>query len=97
MTTPSAPSASVAGGVPIHANGIGSEGSGRSGGGVRQQHHGFKPPATPVPGMLGKEVAQAAALKYKKDQSKIQKACAKLDPAAAAVPKKTAGCYCTVM
>lgn len=72
--------------VPIQANGIAAEGSG-----VRQQHQGFKPPQ-PAPGMLNKEMAEAAAMKYKKDKKKIQKACAELEPGA---EKK--GCSCAIM
>lgn len=75
--------------VPIHANGLASETSG-----MRQQHKGFKPPQH-SPGMLNKEMAEAAAMKYKKDQKQIQKACAKLEPERAA-PEKT-GCSCTIM
>jgi hypothetical protein len=36
-------------------------------------------PPKPEPGMLNKEMADAAAAKYKKDQKKIQKACAEVD------------------
>jgi hypothetical protein len=83
--------------VPIQANGLASEGAG-----VRQQHSGFKPPTarTAAPGMLTAEMAQAAALKYKKDQKKIQKACAALDPPPPPLSssgKKCCGLSCTIM
>ena len=71
--------------VPIQSNGLASEEAG-----VRQKHQGFKPPA-PGPGMLTKEMAEAAAVKYKKDQKKIQKACAELEPKEAST-----GCGCVI-
>jgi hypothetical protein len=61
--------------VPIRTNGIASEDTG-----VRQVQQGFKPPSQALPGMLNKEMAEAAAKKYNKDKKKIQKACAKLEP-----------------
>jgi hypothetical protein len=79
--------------VPIQANGLASEDAG-----VRQQHSGFKPPTTPAPGMLTAEMAQAAAVKYKKDQKKIQKACAALEPPPpSSSGKKCCGLSCTIM
>jgi hypothetical protein len=69
----------------IQTSGIASEETG-----VRQTQQGFKPPQ-PMPGMLTKEMAEAAAAKYSKDKKKIQKACAKLEP------KETSGCSCVVM
>jgi hypothetical protein len=80
--------------IPIQANGISSEASG----GVRQQHKGFKPPTPGLPGQLTAEMAEAAAVKYKKDQKKIQKACAALEPQND--DKKTCGCCnggCVIM
>lgn len=74
--------------VPIQANGLGDENAG-----VRQQHRGFKPPAA-QPGMLNKEMAEAAALKYEKDKKKIRKAVAKLEPEN---KDKDAGCSCVIM
>lgn len=71
--------------IPIQTNGLASEETG-----VRQSQQGFKPPQ-PMPGMLNKEMADAAAKKYKKDQKKIQKACAKLEP------QEGKGCSCVVM
>jgi len=76
--------------VPIKANGLGDESAG-----VRQQHRGFKPPAA-QPGMLNKEMAEAAALKYEKDKKKIRKAVAALEPEGASKPKD-AGCSCVIM
>jgi hypothetical protein len=80
--------------VPIQANGLASEDAG-----VRQQHSGFKPPTAAAPGMLTAEMAQAAAVKYKKDQKKIQKACAALDPPPqpSSSGKKCCGLSCTIM
>jgi hypothetical protein len=61
--------------IPIQSNGISNEASG-----VRIEKKGFKPPNQPQPNMLTKEMAEAAAKIYKKDQKKIQKACAAVDP-----------------
>lgn len=72
----------------IVTNGIASEETG----GVRQTQPGFKPPQ-PMPGMLNKEMAEAAAKKYTKDKKKIQKACAKLEPGG----DKTSRCRCCVV
>jgi hypothetical protein len=72
--------------VPIQANGIASEEAG-----VRQQNKGFKPPQPGTPGMLNKEMAEAAAMKYNKDKKKIRKACAELEPGT------KAGCSCAIM
>jgi hypothetical protein len=74
--------------VPIQTNGIASEETG----GVRQTQSGFKPPQ-PMPGMLNKEMAEAAAKKYTKDKKKIQKACAKLEPGG----DKSSRCSCCVV
>lgn len=81
--------------VPINANGVAHEATG-----VRQQHRGFKPPSQPVPGMLDKEMAEAAAKKYEKDKKKIRKAIAEIDPDVAAQQPKAAicgSCGCTIM
>jgi hypothetical protein len=75
--------------VPIQANGAANESAG-----VRQSHTGFKPPK-PQPGMLNKEMAEAAAKKYNKDKKKIQKACAKVDSCPNAEATRT--CSCTIM
>jgi hypothetical protein len=72
--------------LPIQTNGVASEDTG----GVRQTQQGFKPPQ-PMPGMLNKEMAEAAAKKYTKDKKKIQKACAKLDG------DKSSRCSCCVV
>jgi hypothetical protein len=75
--------------VPIRTNGIASEDTG-----VRQVQQGYKPPSQLLPGMLNKEMAEAAAKKYNKDKKKIQKACAKLEPGG----KDQSGCCrCVVM
>ena len=74
--------------VPINANGLADENTG-----VRQEQRGFKPP-TPQPGMLNKEMAEAAAKKYEKDKKKIRKAVAELE---ADNKPKDAGCCCIVM
>ena len=50
--------------IPIQSNGLSSESSG----GVRVEKKGFKPPTQPQVNMLTKEMAEAAAKKYKKDQ-----------------------------
>lgn len=71
--------------LPIQTNGISSEDAGE-----RHAQQGFKPPQ-PMPGMLNKEMADAAAKKYKKDKKKIQKACAKLEP------QEKTGCSCAIM
>jgi hypothetical protein len=72
--------------VPIQSNGLADETTG-----VRQEKKGFKPPAQPQANQLTKEMAEAAAKKYQKDQKKIQKACAQLD----ASPEHTKGSCCS--
>jgi hypothetical protein len=61
--------------VPIQSNGLANESAG-----VRVEKKGVKPPTQAQPNMLTKEMAEAAAKKYKKDQKQIQKACAAVDP-----------------
>ena len=82
--------------VPIQSNGLSNESSG-----VRVEKKGFKPPTHPQANMLTKEMAEAAAKKYKKDQKKIQKACAAVDPqtrnAAAASTSTKFPCCCNIM
>ena len=75
--------------MPINANGLADENVG-----VRQEKRGFKPP-TPQPGMLNKEMAEAAAKKYEKDKKKIRKAVAELE--ADKIKAKEAGCSCIIM
>jgi hypothetical protein len=82
--------------IPIQSNGLSNESSG-----VRVEQKGFKPPTQPQANMLTKEMAEAAAKKYKKDQKKIQKACAAVDPQTrnASPDHKTCTCpcYCNIM
>jgi hypothetical protein len=73
--------------IPIQSNGLSNESSG-----IRQEKKGFKPPTQAQPNMLTKEMAEAAAKKYKKDQKKIQKACAAIDPTADANESKSSCC-----
>jgi hypothetical protein len=74
--------------IPIQSNGLSNESIG-----VRQEKKGFKPPTQPQSNMLTKEMAEAAAKKYKKDQKKIQKACAAIDPQSTPNEAKS-GCCC---
>jgi hypothetical protein len=83
--------------IPIQSNGLSKESSG-----VRVEKKGFKPPTQPQPNMLTKEMAEAAAKKYKKDQKKIQKACAAVDPQTRNAPttessKCPGSCCCHIM
>ena len=80
--------------VPIQSNGLSKESSG-----VRVEQKGFKPPTQPQANMLTKEMAEAAAKKYKKDQKKIQKACAAVDPQTRNTTETSSSecCCCTIM
>jgi hypothetical protein len=78
--------------VPILSNGLADETTG-----VRQEKKGFKPPTQPQANQLTKEMAEAAAKKYQKDQKKIQKACAQLDSPPRNTEKGTCCSRCTIM
>ena len=78
--------------VPIQSNGLSNESAG-----VRVEQKGYKPPTQPQANMLTKEMAEAAAKKYKKDQKKIQKACAAVDPQTRNTPPTTSKCSCIIM
>jgi len=69
--------------------------------GVYQRNTGMKPPK-PRPGMLTQEMAEAAAVQFKKRQPEIQKACAALDdPSKTPQPKQEKpteqGCSCVIL
>ena len=66
--------------------------SGNQGGTVQKQR--MLPPK-PKPNMLNEEMAKQAAVKYKKDQKRIQKAIAKVDGSVPA-PEESK-CCCTIL
>ncbi|EEC45602.1 predicted protein [Phaeodactylum tricornutum CCAP 1055/1] len=51
----------------------------------------MKPPQ-PSPNMLNKEMAEAAAVRYRKNEKNIQKACKKIDD-----PGAKGGCACAIL
>ena len=61
--------------------------------GVRQEKRMLPP--KPKPNMLTKEMAEQAAVKYNKDQKKIQKAIAKVD--GTVEPPPPSSCSCVIL
>lgn len=63
--------------------------------GVRQEKRMLPP--KPQANMLTKEMAEQAAVKYNKDQKKIQKAIAKVDGSVEPPPPEPSGCSCVIL